>query len=288
MRERDNFPVDGKKVDELVLKVLRLAKLENKTQMPDRYERLDLQEPDAKDSRAKEVKLLDKDGKELAALIVGKRKFTLGSKEGGTYIRVPGNAQTFLASGELSPGEKARDWLVRDITDIKDKQIKSVTVTHPDGEKVIIGKDAPADASFKIMNLPKGMVPSSDFAADDFGRVLSVFLLDDADKAGDVTLPPDQTIKAVFEGFDGFKVFVDYAEVNGQNWVTVKAEAPAAAAPKTDEKAAEPATDWAKVVAEINTRAQGWVFQVPAYEVNALKKKMAELARKPDADGAKS
>lgn len=298
VRERDRFPVDGKKVDELVLKILRLEKLENKTQLADRYERLDLQEPDAKDSRAKEVKLLDGEGKELAVLIVGKRKFTLGSKEGGTYIRLPGQAQTFLARGELAPGDKIRDWLTRDITDIKDKQIKTVTVTHPDGEKVIVGKQAPTDSSFKILNLPKDMVAASDFAADDFGRVLSVFLLDDAEKKGDVTLPPEQTIKAEFEGFAGFKVFLDYAEVNGQNWVTVRAEPPPAGfvapeippdPPRMGEEAKPAAPiDWTKVIAEINARAQPWVFQVPTYEVNALKKKMAELARKPEKDDAKS
>ena len=293
VRERDNFAADSKKVDELILKIARLDKLEGKTSLPERYERLDLQEPDAKDSRAKEVKLLDSDGKELASLVVGKRKFTLGSKEGGTYIRLPGTAQTFLASGELSPGEKMRDWLVRDVVDIKDKQIKKVTVQHPDGEKVIVGKEAATDPSFKILNLPAGMEPASDFAADDFGRVLSVFLLDDVKKDSGEAFPADKTIRAEFEGFDGFRVLIDYAELDGQNWVKVRAEAPSAATPPQPAGSgttagatgatAEPATDWAAKVAEINARSTGWVFQVPAYEVNALKKKMAELAKKPEA-----
>ena len=286
VRDRDNFPADSKKLDELLIKIVRMAKLENKTSLADRYERLDLQEPDAKDSRAKEVKLLDKDGKELAALVIGKRKFTLGSKEGGTYIRRPGDPQTFLALGELSPGEKMRDWLVRDIADIKDKQIKSVTVTHPDGETVRVGKTAVEDTSFKILNLPAGMEPASDFAADDFGRVLSVFLLDDVRKDTANSLPTDKTIKAEFEGFDGFKVLIDYAEVDGQNWVKIRGEAPAG------QSAAEAGGDegnWKKTIDDLNARAAGWVFQVPAYEVNALKKKMSELARKPEPkEGEKS
>lgn len=283
VRERDNFPADAKKVDELVLKVARLDKLESKTSLPDRYERLDLQEPDAKDSRAKEVKLLDKDGKELAALVIGKRKFTLGSKEGGTYIRLPGQAQTFLAMGELSPGDKMRDWLVRDIADIKDKQIKTVTVVHPDGEKVVVGKQTASETSFKILNLPQGFEPTSDFAADDFGRVLSVFLLDDVKKDDGAPLPADKTIKAEFEGFDGFKVKLEYAEIDGQNWVRVVAEPPPeGSAPATPAEGADAPTDWKKITADINARSAGWLFQVPAYEVNALKKKMAELAKKPD------
>lgn len=304
LRERDNYPVDAEKVNELVVKIARMTKLEAKTRLPERYERLDLQEPDAKDSRAKEVTLLDGEGKVIARLIIGKRKFTLGSKEGGTYVRIPGEAQTWLAIGELSPGDKVRDWLKRDIADIKDKYIRRVTVVHPDGERIEVGKDSPDDANFKILNLPQGQEPTSEFVADDFGRVLSIFLLDDVKKDGAMPWPAEKAIKAEFEGFAGFKVALDYVEADGQNWVKIRgtpppADAgPAAATPAdsasadttsgdakpADGEPAEGAVDWAKTIAEINARADGWIFQVPAYEVNALKKRMAELARKPESD----
>ncbi len=277
-RERDNYLADEKKVNELVVRLARLAKLEGKTKLEDRYERLDLNAPDAKDSRAKQVTVLDKEGKALADLIVGKRKFTLGSKEGGTYIRIPGDPQTWLALGELNPGDKARDWLKRDITDIKDKQIKRVTVRHPDGESVIVSKAKPEDASFKIQGIPPGKEPASDFVADEFGRILAILLLDDVKKAADVAMPANKVIKAEFEGFEGFKVNVEYAEVNGKSWVKVRGDAQAPATPL-----AEGATDWVKAMAELNQRTEGWVYEVPTYEVAALKKRMAELTKKPDA-----
>ncbi|MDX2224520.1 MAG: DUF4340 domain-containing protein [Rhodospirillaceae bacterium] len=289
LRERDNYPVDAEKVDELVVKIARMTRLEAKTRLPDRYERLDLQEPDAKDSRAKEVTLTDGEGKTIAQLVVGKRKFTLGSKEGGTYVRIPGDEQTWLAVGELNPGDKVRDWLKRDIADIKDKDIRRVTVVHPDGERIEVGKDNPDDANFKILNLPKGQEPTSEFVADDFGRVLSIFLLDDVKQDGAMPWPADKAIKAEFEGFAGFKVSLDYVEADGQNWVKISATPPPAETPPADGAPAEGApsegaVDWAKIIAEINARAEGWVFQVPAYEVNALKKRMAELARKPESE----
>ena len=287
-RERDNYPIDDKKVAELVLRMARMAKLEAKTKLEDRYERLDLNAPDAKDSRAKQVTLLDKDGKTLAGLIVGKRKFTLGSKEGGTYIRIPGDAQTWLATGELNPGDKARDWLKRDIADIKDKDIKRVTIKHPDGERVVVAKEKAEDTTFKIQGIPAGKVPSSDFVADEFGRVLAIFLLDDVDKATDVKMPADKTITAEFEGFEGFKVFVEYAELDGKHWIKVRGEATAPAA-SAEVKPAEgavappaPATDWVKAMVDLTQRGQGWVFEVPAYEVSALKKRMADITKKPD------
>jgi hypothetical protein len=277
-RERDNYLADDKKVNELVLRLARMAKLEAKTKLEDRYERLDLNAPNAKDSRAKQVTLLDKEGKTIADLIVGKRKFTLGSKEGGTYVRLPDDSQTWLALGELNPGDKARDWLKRDVADIKDKQIKRVSVRQPDGERVVVIKDKPEDASFKIQGIPAGREPATDFVADEFGRVLTILLLDDVDKAADVTFPSKKTIKAEFEGFDGFKVLLDYAEIDGKNWIKLRGEAVASSTPP-----AEGATDWSKAMAELNQRAEGWAFEVPAYEVAPLKKRMADITKKPEA-----
>lgn len=296
-RERDGYAADDKKINEMLLRIARMQKLEGKTALESRYDRLDVQAPDAKDSRAKQVTILDKDGKPLADLVIGKRKFTLGAKEGGTYIRVPGDAQAWLALGEVNPGEKARDWLKRDIADIKDKDIKRVTVTHPNGEKVVAAKTKPEDTSFKIQGIPAGKEPATDFVADEFGRVLTAMLLDDVKKAADVKLPPDKTIKAEFEGFAGFKVYVDLAEVDGKNWVKVRADytaaAPAPAAKTTTPPPsaaaapdaapnAEAAVDWAKTVADLNARTDGWVFEVPAYEVAPLKKRMAEVTKKAE------
>src|SRR5689334_8684489 len=44
-REKANYPADREKVTNLVVSVARLTKLEPKTSQPDRYARLDLQEP---------------------------------------------------------------------------------------------------------------------------------------------------------------------------------------------------------------------------------------------------
>lgn len=297
-RERGGYLADEKKVNELVFRLTRMQKLEAKTKLEDRYDRLDLQAPDAKDSRAKEMTLIAKDGNTLADIVVGKRKFTLGSKEGGTYIRIPEDPQTWLAMGELNPGDKARDWLKREITDIKDKQIKRVSVTHPGGEKVVVVKNKPDDASFKIQGIPPGKEPSSDFVADEFGRVLALLMLDDVAKADEVPMPPNKTIKAEFEGFDGFKIVLEYLESDGKNWIKVRGEASAdiditqaktASAPPPSAAAApdakpenESKIDWVRYMAELNQRTDGWVFEVPAYEVSALKKKMADITKKAE------
>lgn len=297
--ERDNYPVQDSKIGELVVKLSRMEKVEPKTKLPERYDRLDLvRVGDKEDTRAKDVELLDGDGNVLASLLVGKRKFTLGSSEGGTYVLFPNDAQAWLVTGELNPGARARDWLVREISDIKDDDIKRVTITHPDGEVLTISKAAPEDNNYMVEDIPEGMELRRDTIANDGGRVLSNLLLDDVKAAADVEFSDDKTIQAVFEGFSGFMVTVDLIEDEDVNWVRFRGAPPAAlleeasaSAPEAPEsgEAEEDATgnakDWTAIIAELNAKADGWVYQLPGYEVSGIKKRMADMVREPEEDG---
>jgi hypothetical protein len=46
---------------------------------------------------------------------------------------------------------------------------------------------------------------------------------------------------------------------------------------------AKPDSESAKTIAALNQKADGWVFEVPSYQVAALTKSMSELTKKPDA-----
>ncbi len=287
--ERDNYPVQDDKIGELLIKLTRMEKVEPKTELPERYDRLDLVVPDEKeDTRAKVVTLLNGDDEEIADLVVGKRKFTLGTDEGGTYVKEPDEPQTWLVTGELNPGARARDWLLREVSDIKDDDIARVTITHPDGEVVSVYKNNPDDPNYLVENVPADRELRRDTIANDTGRVLSNLLLDDVAKADSIAFPEDQTIRAVFEGFTGFTVTVDLIEDGDDNWIRISGTAPDSPteteAAEGDETGAE-ARDWSAIIAELNARADGWVYQLPGFEVSGIKKRMDELVREPDEDG---
>lgn len=268
MRERGGYLVDVEKVQTLAVRLARLTKLESKTKMADRYERLDLGDPNVKGGQATQLTLLDGGGKSIADLIVGKRKFTLGGREGGTYVRFPGDPQTWLALGELTVGSAAHDWLKGEIADIKDSAIKRVTVTHANGEKIIAAKGA---SGFVIENMPKGMEMVTASTAEDYAKLLDTLKLDDVAEASKVSFPKDRTTTAVFEGVDGFQVTLDMFEDNGKYWLRLKTTAPPA------DKA-----DAAKQISDLAARTDGWAYQVPQYAIVALTKSMSDITKKPD------
>jgi hypothetical protein len=268
-RERANYPADTQKVIDLVVDIARLTKLESKTAQPDRYARLDLQDPAEKGSNAKQVTFIDTNGKEMATLIVGKRKYTLGGKEGGTYIRLPGEAQTWLALGEVNPGAAPRDWIAKDIADVPDAAVKRVTVTSPKGDRVIAARDG---EKFVIENLPKNVSLESDFVAEEYSRILAGLQAEDVAPASQVPFPKDKTYTAAIETVEGSTINVEMTEVNDQSWVRISAKP--AANLGADSSASQ-------AMAAINARSEGHIFQVPAYKVAILKRTLSDLRAKP-------
>lgn len=287
-RERDNYLADREKITGLIIALAQAAKVEGKTKLPDRYARLEVEDPTAKGAKSRQVALIDAGGKEIASLIVGKRQDSLGTKEGGTYVRLPGDPQVWLVSGEISAETNVSDWLEKTIIDIKEPNIGRVTVTHPNGEKIIAGR-APGAQNFSIENLPKGAEPSSFYVADEYGRLLTTMMMEDVARADTKTFPKDKTITAVVDGGNGFQVTLEMAEIDGQSWVKIKGTPPPPEKPAADAaKAVDMRTDWAKVIADLNARADGWVYQVPDFQLSPLKRHMADLLKKPEKPAAKA
>ena len=289
VRERGNYPADSEKITGLIIGLAQMSKVEGKTKQPDRYARLEVEDPAGKDAKSREVALIDASGKEIASLIVGKRQPGLGNKDGGTYVRLAGDPQVWLASGAVAAEGALGDWLKKDIVDIKEPMIGRITVTHPNGEKVVVGRVAGAQ-NLSIENLPKGAQPASFYIADDYARLLTSMSLEDVAPVADKPFPKDKTITAVVEGGNGFQVMLDMTEINGQSWVRIKGTPPPGE--KTEQadagQAVDLRTDWAKIIGAMNARADGWAYQVPAYQVAPLKRRMSDLLKKPDAPGAKA
>ena len=112
--EKSNYPVDMTKVREFLLKLSQATLLEQKTSNPKRYAELGVD--DVKDTDAKGVRV-DIAGSRAAdsKLIIGNYN---GGGGGGTFVRRDGDAQSWLATGNLTVAKNAADWEKRDLADI--------------------------------------------------------------------------------------------------------------------------------------------------------------------------
>jgi hypothetical protein len=108
--------------------------------------------------------------------------------------------------------------------------------------------------------------------------------LEEVAPAADKPFPKDKITTAVIEGQTGFQVTVEIADIDGQDWIKLKGTPPAAntGAPKLgDSGVVDLRTDWNKAINDLNARTDGWVFQVPEFQISPLKKHMADLLKKP-------
>jgi hypothetical protein len=258
--EKGNYPANAAKISQIVRAVADLTLVEPKTQNPDLYPRLEVEDPGNGKSTLVAVK--DKSGGDLAQAIVGKRRYDrLGAGNDGVYLRKAGEAQSWLARGTLDPSGDAASWLDRQIIDISEKKIAKVTLTQADGSKLVISRSAP-EAKFAVEDAPADAKFKSETATSGPATALETLDLDDVKPAGELPVPDKDVATASFTTFDGLTVDLRLMERDKADWIAISAAG------------SGPAEANAK---KIEGKVSHWTYAIPAYKANLLKTKLADL-----------
>lgn len=224
LAQKGGYPVDTGKLRALLLKLADARRLEQKTSSKDKYAVLGVEDVAAKDAKGIEIEV---DGlAQPLKLIVGN-----ADPRGGTYVRVADDAQSWLASGALTVDRTAADWLHKDLADIAATRIASVAITHADGSRVAISKNAEGDANYVLADVPKGREAGSEFAINGLASALAGLRFDDVLPAAEAA-PADKPLKARYATFDGVVVEVTAWEKDGKDQAQFVASLDAAQADK--------------------------------------------------------
>ena len=222
--EKANYPADMAKIREFLLKLDQATLVEQKTSNDKRYAELGVD--DVKDKDAKGV-LVELAGlTQPVKLIVGNFN---GAGGGGTFVRRPGDPQSWLANGNLTVAKNTADWERRDLIDIAATRLQSVALTNPDGKVLKASKQQRSDANFKVADVPAGREVSSEFVANSLGSVLANLRADDAFPAKDVA-PPEKVHKVQYAAFDGLVLDVAAWDKEGKDYAQFAARLDTAAA----------------------------------------------------------
>jgi hypothetical protein len=258
--EKGNYPANTGKISQVVRAMADLTLVEPKTRKPDLYPRLEVEDPGNGKSALVTVK--DKSGAAIAEAIVGKRRYDrLGAGNDGVYLRKLGDAQAWLARGSLDASGDPSSWLDRQILDISEKKIAKVTLTQPDGAKLVISRSAP-DANFAVEDAPADAKFKSETTTSGPAGALETLDLEDVKPAAEQPIPDKDVVTASFTTFDGMTVDLRLAERDKNDWIAISAAgsgAGEAEAKKLDDKVAR------------------WTYEIPTYKANLLKTKLADL-----------
>ncbi len=112
LKSRDGYPADPVKVRTLLVGMAEADLVGAKTRRPDRYAALELEDPADKGAKSRLVRLVGAKGNVVGEVVVGKKRVEmLDAGKGGTYVRRPGDPQTWLANAELDAPLAAKDWM---------------------------------------------------------------------------------------------------------------------------------------------------------------------------------
>ncbi|MCG8546636.1 MAG: DUF4340 domain-containing protein [Alphaproteobacteria bacterium] len=271
LEESDDHPVRNKAIQRLLFSLSELSRLEPKTEMPERFAKLQLEDPTAKGAKSMRVQVLNKQGGALSDIVVGKENLMLQViGEGGVYIREPGKKQAWLASGDLTVGAELKDWLQNRIMDIAADRVERATISHPNGDVLTVVRDLSKEKNFAFEDLGANEKLQSDFYPSDIGRALADLEMSDARKRHKVPFDADKTTKAEFRTVDGLTIRLELMTVDGEDWLRV-ASISIGDGPAADMKALE------KEIAQISTRTKDWAYQLPEFESVHLKKRRSEV-----------
>lgn len=264
VRERDGYPADVDILRELLLALADAKVIEHKTSRPDKYHLIGVNDPADEDSEAVEISI-NGDGVEYVVFL-GKTAQT-----SYRYARVGGQSQSLLIDQDPDIPNDAAGWLAPDIVDISNYRVQRVSITHADGEEVVIEKTSEDAEGFDVLDIPDGRELNYAGVANGIADTLVELSLDDVRRApAEETIPGTTT---VIQTFDAMRIDIGIFEDGDSSWISVHASA---------DDGAE--TDVQEEAARINERLSNWHYAIPDYKLDLLKRRFEELLKAPDTD----
>ncbi len=269
--EDDGYPANAKAVQDLIFALSEARRMEPKTRDAKKYGRLEVEDPTAPKAESKGIVVVDKNGRTLADLVLGKENLLLQAiGEGGAYLRLPGQKQVWLASGNLIASSEAKDWLDNPVVNIPRQRFDRAELHHPNGDTLVVTRSPKGDGSFVLDGLASDEKLVSEYYPTDIARVFEKFEVHGARKRENVAFPANSTIKGRYRTVDGLEVDFDLAKVGGDDWFRINAAT-------TDNGQSPEALAEAKA---IGAHTAGWAFRIPEFESVHLKKSRDQVVEK--------
>jgi hypothetical protein len=248
------------RVKPLLLAIARLEKVEAKTDKPENYARLGVQEPAANADNMR-IALFAAGDEPVASLIIGKiRGGLIAGGRDGIYVRASGNAREWLVAGRLDLPQRRVDWVDRQIVHIKPKAVKQVSIRHPDSSRLVIEKAFRGAPGFRIVNQPGTVGVKKASQVNALARSLAGLKMEDMRSRPPDDLTDREVVTAEFETWEGLRVIVRTREQDGRVWAWFDLAG-----------STETAADG------VQERFAGWIYQLPLSRATRLRARLIDL-----------
>lgn len=264
VKSQDGYPASTEKVRTLLTALAKAELLEPKTASPDRYAVLEVDDPAGKNSNARLIKIEDASGAALAEVIAGKQRpgtasgTSPGKSTAGTYVRRPGEEQSWLASTDIAGGTALKDWANVRVLETPTEKVKELTVAVAGEAPYKLTRNA--DGSHQLENIPAGKKIKYVNMIDNILEAASFVDFEGVRKA--TGTPGGEAGTVSFETDNGLKIALKVRRDKDAVWIAIEPSGEG---------------DAKKTADEIKARTSGWEFSVLPSKADTMLKKQADL-----------
>jgi len=282
IEQMGGYRADWPGLQTLLAALAQARVVEAKTDKPEYYSRLGVEDIAAADAGGVLVKLSVDD--QTTGVLIGHQ----AQSRPGQYVRLQNSAASALVDRRLVVATGLSDWVDATIVDINPAEVAEVEIIHPTGERVLVMKISADQTDFDLAGLPAGREIKSSWAVNSLGSVFSMLDLETVHAEG--TVDWGDAVRMRLLTFSGVEIMAEIFEAGDEYLLRLSASHPAAnvidrqvgdveISESQKEIENQAAIDVAKVVEDINQKTAGWIYGIPKNKYDAMAKKPEDLLK---------
>ena len=269
--DKFGFPASARRVDGLLNDLAGLRLAEPKTRKPERYARIGVEPIGQAGARGGHLRLYDTNGDLIADAIIGDRiSRPTGDAKAGTFVRLTGQAQAWLASGAITLPLTLRPWLNAAVIDMTPATVAAVDIIDLDGRRMVSRKTPMHSFTVAAGGGRETAFPAAPQVVEQLLTALQPLRFDDVRprQAGPAFVA---TAGVKVRRFDGVVIEIEIADEKDIAWIRLNAVPPAG-----NVSAAISAE-----VAALNNRFKSWTYQIADWINDRLTEPLDRLRQQP-------
>ena len=276
LEQMHGYRADWPRLRDMLAILAQARVVEAKTDNPEYYARLGVEDIDAEEATGVLVRLHI--GNDSTGVIIGNEP----RGRSGQYARIAGQAGSVQLDREIGVSAETLDWLDTGIVDVDAAEVAEVEIIHPDAQRVLVTKVSAGQADFELVDMPEGRELKSSWSVNSLGSALSLLDLEAVYRDDGADWPDAVRLRVLT--FSGMEIIAETIERDGEYLIRLQASQPRAAVaeavdPAATDIEAQAAADVAKAVDEINARVFGWIYAIAPYKHDAMAKQPEDLLK---------
>ncbi|MGA9573838.1 MAG: DUF4340 domain-containing protein [Lysobacterales bacterium] len=275
LEQMNGYHADWPKLQALLAALAQAKVVEAKTDKPEYYDRLGVEDVSAE--KAGSVLVRIGIGDESTGILIGHK----ANGRQGQYVRLQDSAGSALVDREFEVPRNTLDWADTSIIDINSSEVAEVEIIHPASERVLVMRVSADQTDFELAGIPPDREIKSSWAVNSLGSVFSLLNMQSVRPEGEVDWT--NAVKLRLLMFSGVEILADLVQSGDEYLLRLRASHPAASVVSQEDNGADAENqaeaEVAKQVETINKKVVGWAYGISRQKYESMVKKPEDLLK---------